>query len=305
MKTNKSVIMFGKKISVVLLALLVIGVVGVSAALLTYFGKITTTVDVEQAVTLDGIDCSSNECSQALAAAGGETITTNEYTAESQTSVDIPISIVSVYANESGEQDGGVESIITSYNLYAGDPQGTEDRIRIEASDAGLTDLNSLNSISFSQNVLEGYIGHVDVRLEDKTLVFEYAKVDPADCDDVADYPSGQVNTFGDKGILDDDAYAWLSSGLPGPCGDAAFDANHKSLADWKTSDGTTTIVALEFEVDSWIATSNSKIKDIEVNGVLQDTITIQSYKDIVFEKEIMFANGAIGQYTIETEVQI
>ena len=272
----------------------------VSAVLITYFGNITTTVDVERAITLGGVGCSSNVCSQSLTAFGGETAATTEYNLSSQTSVDIDVSIVSTIT----PTDGGVESVTAVYTLYAEGTNPREDRIRITGSDAGLTDLDSLTNISFSQNVSEGYIGHIDIRLEDKTLVFEYAKVDPTNCDN-APYPTGLQNTFGDKGIVDSDAYGWLASGVAGYCGLPEFDDNHKSLAQWKISDGTKNIVALEFEVDSWIATSKSRLKDIRVNGVLQNTIIIQSEQDVVFDNEIKFADGAEGTYTIETEVQV
>ena len=56
-----------KIISIVLLSLLVVGIV--SAGLLTYYGRIETTVNVEQAVVLegpDGANCPGNICSESV-----------------------------------------------------------------------------------------------------------------------------------------------------------------------------------------------------------------------------------------------
>jgi len=103
--------------------------------------------------------------------------------------------------------------------------------------------------------------------------VFEYAKVDPVlGCDDSGDYPTGSFNTFSDKGIVDSGAFAWLSSGPAGPCGDGTFDANHMSLADWKSTgiagiNGSTPVLRLEIEVDNWIESSEAYINDVLVNG--------------------------------------
>src|SRR3989344_4403493 len=128
--------------------------------------------------------------------------------------------------------------------------------------------LNEIDSISWDAYVVDGYAPHVDVFLDNgKTLVFEYAKVDQNDCDDVADYPDGAINTFYDKGIVDDSAYAWLSSGPAGPCGNETFDANHNSLAEWKASDGEEEITKIEIEVDGWIYESESHIWNVEINN--------------------------------------
>ena len=166
-----------------------------------------------------------------------------------------------------------------SLRLFAGEitsfPPTNEARLRINL-DSGTT-LEDLESVSWMQFVDHGYISHVDVLLDtagdgggvDDALVFEYAKVDPDDCDDSEDYPLGSVDTFGDKGIVDDGAFAWLNSGPPGPCGDSVFDAGHKSLAEWKTAFPNAKIIALEIEVDGWIEESEAFIDDVKINDVL------------------------------------
>src|SRR3989344_2031935 len=166
-----------------------------------------------------------------------------------------------------------------SLRLFASEitsfPPTNEARLRINL--ASETTLSDLESISWMQFVDHGYISHVDVLLDtagdgggvDDALVFEYAKVDPEDCDDSEDYPTGSVNTFGDKGIVDSGAFAWLNSGPPGPCGDSVFDAGHKSLAGWKTAFPNAKIIALEIEVDGWIEESEAFLDDVKINDVL------------------------------------
>jgi hypothetical protein len=147
--------------------------------------------------------------------------------------------------------------LITDY------PPANEGRIRIPLE--GMT-LDDLDTLSWEVTSGVGYAPHADVFLGNgETLTFEYAKVDPTQCDDSADYPVGDFNTFNDKGIVDNGAYAWET--IPGPCGDASFDAQHKSLSDWKSSYGTEDIVAIEIEVDGWISESGAHISSVMLNG--------------------------------------
>lgn len=165
-------------------------------------------------------------------------------------------------------------NVLTLNNLGGTCPGDTcEKRIVIPQSDLGFTSLADLDTISWEADVLDGYLPHVDVFLDtdndgfsDTTLTFEYAKVDPTQCDN-APYPTGRLNTFDDKGIVDSGAYAWET--IPGPCGDASFDAQHKSLADWKTTYSTADVTKIEVEVDNWIAESNSNVWEISVNNVI------------------------------------
>ena len=133
--------------------------------------------------------------------------------------------------------------------------------------------LTDLNNISWQTNVIQGYLPHADIFLDldsdgisDDVLVFEYAKVDPFLCDN-APYPIGILDTFGNKGILDDNSYAWLNSGVPGPCGNPTFDNNHKSLSDWKIFYPSAEILRIQIEVDGWIETSEAYVDDTVING--------------------------------------
>lgn len=151
----------------------------------------------------------------------------------------------------------------------AGSCPGTtcEKRITIEASDIGITTLDDLQTIEWDAVVSDGYLPHIDVFLDNgEVLVFEYAKVQPV-CDN-APYPTGELSTFGDKGIVDDTAKAWLSSGVPGPCGDPTFEDSYRTLSDWKAFYPGVGIDRFEIEVDNWISPSSSEVSDILINGI-------------------------------------
>ena len=186
-----------------------------------------------------------------------------------------------------------------SLRLFAGEitsfPPTNEARFRVNFASG--TKLSDLENVSWMQFVDHGYISHVDVLLDingngvydgttggDDALVFEYAKVvgpvDPLGCDDVADYPLGSVDTFGDKGIVDNDAWAWLTSGPAGGCSSPPTEFFWHALSAWKagvlpseangkTINGDTKVVALEIEVDGWIAESEAFIDDVKINNVL------------------------------------
>ena len=100
----------------------------------------------------------------------------------------------------------------------------------------GVTTLADLDAVEWNSADVTGYTPFMTVSLSnDEYLVFEYAKLaGPRECDDTAAYPTGAVETFGDKGIADGNAYAWLVTEEGGGCNDQAFVNNHLTLTQWK-----------------------------------------------------------------------
>ncbi len=268
----------------------------VTATVLTFMGQVQRDVTITESFKFVGGDASP------ITIIGGESVISEDLSVESLTSVVIPLSIETTPVEE------GVEHTVNYLLDNSGGvctpwPQETcEKRIFISAEDVGIETLDDLNSISWDANVLGGYITHVDVILETDALVFEYAKIDPLDCDDVVDYPTGEVNTFGDKGIIDADAYAWLSSGVPGYCGLPEFDATHNSLTEWKITRGSEKVIGFEIEVDNWVSPSNSEVKNILINGNPVE-VSIKPSDKLAFNVETEFGLLNIGNYTIETTV--
>ncbi|MBI4116324.1 hypothetical protein HY449_01120 [Candidatus Pacearchaeota archaeon] len=170
-----------------------------------------------------------------------------------------------------------ITDFVNSSNWY-------EARINISFDNPNNISLNNFENMSWQTNVILGYMPHADIFLDlnsdgisDDVLVFEYAKVDPTICDgsiipNDRIYPTGVLNTFDNKGILNNETYAWLNSGPPGPCGDLTFDNNHKSLSDWKINYSGANILKIQIEVDGWIPAfpeHESYVDDVKINGQL------------------------------------
>jgi hypothetical protein len=175
---------------------------------------------------------------------------------------------------------------------------GPEGRVRIEFPGHDFT-LNDLSTLSWAQYVTEGYMAHVDVLLDldndgvydtgDDALVFEGAKVNTAHCD-ATPYPTGALTTFGSTlgEEINSGSYAWLSSGPAGGCSTGPETFFWHTLAAWKagpettqangkTISGSTKVLALEFEVDGWIAASEAYLDDITLNGVVIENFDVQT----------------------------
>lgn len=337
---KRKISILGRQIPVWVLVLTLIGGLG-SATLLTYFGTITTTVDVTQAVTLNGNEWDTPTIDAYSIYNGWEQKKTSSVNLLSNTANrNIRMDITSTTENgiTTSRDSVGMSTTWSSNELASADASlsgntvtleanehavdwsdASESRIVIEANDIenllGLTadlTLNDLETISWNANVINGYVPHVDVFLDNgKTLVFEFAKTNPASCD-VTPYPLGVMNTFGVNGIVDTNAYGWLSSGPAGPCGDPIFEANHKSLADWKVSDGNVKVLRLELEVDAWISNTKSEISNIAINGAtktietISNPITVNKESAEVFYTNSIFADNLdAGSYVITTTVDL
>jgi len=191
--------------------------------------------------------------------------------------------------------------------------------------------LSQLSTISWDVFVDAGYIAHVDVIIDidgdgvrDDALVFEYDKVQtPSDqlIVDMNFQRDAWVNTFDDKGIVNDDAIAWLSSGLSGGLNSPGFINGLLSL--WKSGiatdidgstvviDGSTVILGFEIEIDSWIIQSDdtknpiSTIRNIQINGMPVE-VSLQPLDSLEFNVETEFAIDIVPNiYTITTTVDL
>ncbi len=315
---KKKINIFGKVVSVPLV-ILVATLALVSAAFIPYFATITGLVAVGQGLTWDGQEWDSAQ----LFSFDGESTTsleektfTSPHYLENIASVEGEFALVTT-CMEGGSPCDGVDGVDWYYDymltVLGGPGDGLEKRVAILASEAGISDLSDLDNISWGADVFAGYLPHVDVFLDnDEVLVFEYAKVNPAMCDGSTVpgdgiYPTGVLSTFKDKGMVNDLAYAWLSSGVPGPCGVTAFDDNHRSLADWKNEYPAAKILRFEVEVDSWIPTlptPEAIVSSIKVNGVSVEVSRLEAGEKIDFNFNVHFPKMLVpGGYNITTEV--
>jgi len=306
---KKKVSLFGKSFSV--FAIVMVAMIGlVAAALIPYFGLITGMVTVDQGLTWDGENWDAdlvfdfdNEDTTSLDA---ETFTSNHYL-ENTANVDAEFNLVTT-CEATGD---GCDDIEWGYEYLLDNSAGTcdnypaegwreecEKRVVLNAPMA----LSDLDTISWSANVMDGYAPHVDVILDNgKSLTFEYATID-SDCNDPASYPTGEILTFDDMGIVDVNAYAWES--LPGACGDAAFDAQHLTLAAWKSVYPTANIVRIDLEIDNWISASDSDVSSILINGNSVEASGLMAGSKLYFDFLVDFPKMLKPDtYTITTNV--
>jgi len=168
-----------------------------------------------------------------------------------------------------------------AYDLLADGEQGSSDRVVVEV-ESGST-LGDLASISWDEYLDYGYAPHVDVIIDtgegSDALVFEYAyntsegSVRPEGQPTYGSLTGVWYETFSDDGngpaVIDDSAYAWLSSGPAG-----GPDIIGGTLSDWKAGnvDGslldilTTPILRLEVEIDNWLADTSAQVENIQSN---------------------------------------
>ena len=304
---NKKILMFGLPI------LAMIGFV--VAVVVPYLGQVQSSVDVTESFEFlgDGVMHAS--------ITGGEAVTSDNLYVASKTSVVIPLSI----ETEVDPNDEGIEHTVNylldnTAGVCTPWPQPTcEKRIFISAEDASVETLDALTSMTWDVNGT-GYIAHVDVLIDttgdgiaNDALVFEVAKVDPSNCEKTSEpYPTGVQNTLG-RGIVNGSAYAWLSSGAPGPgciteVTTVAGTFYTNTLTNWKAGyqgvSRTTKVIGFELEVDNWISPSNSNIKNILINGDSIE-VSIKPLDFLNFNVDTEFDLLNVGEYTITTTVDV
>jgi cysteine-rich repeat protein len=177
-----------------------------------------------------------------------------------------------------------------SANLNTGSNATTGDEARIRITMPAGTTLNDITSISWWEWTVAGYPPHVDIKIdkdgngtEDDSLVIEYAHNSMTHYSEApmpyGALPGAWYQTFSDDGngpsVIDNNAFAWLSSGEAGPPGGLLFIEG--TLAQWKAGtaedtsiDGNTAVTALEIEVDNWVVNSEAYVDDIAINGAIQ-----------------------------------
>ncbi len=268
---------------------------------IAYFGQVQRTVTLVSGIEFVGDNAADVDV------IGGENVFSNDLNINSITSVVAPIDIITTHTIEDC-------TITDTENFLLDNLDGTclpypsetcEKRIYIDAHDLEIETLSDLNTMEWEANVVDGYLPHVDVLIDtdsdgvaDDALVFEYDKVDDG-CGDGTPYPTGEFNTFDDKGSISDSSWAWLSSGAAGNCpGDVGYTV--KILTDWKILDYE--VIGFEIEIDNWISNSNSVIKNIKVNSEAVE-ISLKPSGKLSFNVESKYGLLCVGEDTITTTV--
>ena len=269
---SKKVRILGRGVPV--LAIVIMGAVLVSAALIAYFGQITGSVTVTQGLYVDGQDYNSALTYSAdmtsfekLQTTSGHNLTDNSGSdavvnivpvctssvTNDCTGIDTSIDTVGLSTTVAEITDADASAVLNSggvVSLLANKNDGSkssEARITIDGADVGVNTLSQLSTVSWHVDNGVGYAPHLDVYLDvnkdgvwtkgdDDVLVFEVAKMDNTNCDDNSTYPIGTFITS-----IGGTSYAWLDSGIAGDCSTPDFQSSYDSLANWKTKVSDTT----------------------------------------------------------------
>jgi len=322
-----------KKTAIMALALILcIGTV--SAVFLDYFGRIQTTITLNQSVLLDGKDYQT-PISESLTVYGGYYYGDFHYL---DNKANVPVDIMfEALPNTEGIE---VQYLPFAHLTAIGKPLGKEARIVIIPE--GLT-LGDLETISWLVNTVSGYPPHIDITLDvdgdgivdtEDMLTAELAVNNPA----YAPPNYGTYNTWlstfemasGDGyGQINDNTIFWVTK-----LGAGDEDAPSSTLAHWKQGivdnnpdtwtpdpdlsgiiNANAPIVKLEIEVDNWIVDTEAYIGKVEVNGIPctglpviaeGETFTLPANEILYFCAEYYIDPRLVpsGSYTVTTYVK-
>jgi len=234
-----------KKLSIGLVGLFAIALV--SAVIYNYIDSVGVDTTVSEALSVSTVAVS-------LTGYPGETLTEN-IVVDNLASVDLEVGISFIEESNEFVLDG-LTGVCMDYYPAEGWQDNCERRIVLD----GML-LSAFNTMSWDTNILEGYVSHVDLILDNgESLTFEYATFTET-CNAPATYPTGEYEFS-----INETSYAWES--IPGPCGDVDFEAQHNTLTQWKVTYPTAIISRIEIEVDNWIEQSNAEISNIVINDV-------------------------------------
>ncbi len=333
---KKKVNIFGKAIPV--FAIFILGMALVSAALITSWGTITGLVTVSQGFSLDGTDWNADtitETSVTMTSLEEKTVTSGAHYLENLAEVNAEFSLTTDCTyQEDVEGPVGCDEDVSPTIEYILDTEGNagagnEDTIYIRASDVGITTLSQLESMSWEIYTVNGYPAHVDIILGDidgntgtvDRITAEMAvNHNMAILDIDSGLPAEWLKTF--EFASNDDAFETIGDGTifwVTALGAGTADAPYGTLAQLKAGDtlanpgndvlptinGTTEVIGFEIEVDNWVADTNARIRNIEINTQEPEVSGLANGDTLNFQIVTDFPKMLIpGKYTITTTVE-
>lgn len=271
-----------KKIMAILIGLLTIGVV--SAGIITYYGKITQNVGVEQAVILD---CGSNaDCTEDVVLDGTSTVTSGVYSLESNRETDVIVKLVTIVNNS----DDVIESGITTRYI------GTLELTTKDTTSWQPTDTKTATVVY----TIVGNTFEVDVELgEGYVLVYAMDKENR-----FADYATVKRITEIDESLpmIGD----WNANPVPDYCDD------HNTFDNYEHCNGAKLWIVKESDIGvggvlSW-SNMNDYLYETDLIRFFKNgygEIVIPAGETLDFQVETTFSNSNVGTYTITTEAQV
>ena len=298
MDFKKSIKMFGKAVPIWIIASLAMAGVG-SAALLTVYGTITATVNVQQAIGLDGV------CSSTIDVAGSETGYMDTCSIKSNTVNDLAVK----FSNTCSPDCGGI-TVTNRVGLGVIGFEGSEDAFAKDFYKA--TDYNSpvgslddLNSVTTSFKVIENTFGN-DNLAPYVVIVGSGLPYDVA----VEMVPSGTAYVVGTEytGTIDSNSLFHVPGDIAGTT--ACTQADPCTLAELKAKYPGVSITKVRYALGAWPATHSNEMEVSmgvsEINGVQAVHKSVKIYGGATVptvEKYDFDALIVPGTYTIDTTV--
>ena len=202
-----------------------------------------------------------------------------------------PVFMVDLQVKTTGQALVLTNTTIVKADTYSAQLQttgtaGNGDEARMVLTPYKPMTLGQITNISWQEYLNTGYPPHVDIRVvksdgTQESIVIEYGYNTMSHYAE-APMPYGALTgawyaTFSDDGNgpaqVDDTSFGWLASGPSGPPGDATFDANSGTLANWKAGsvvsgiDSSSQVVNITIEVDNWVVQSDAYLDAVKVNG--------------------------------------
>lgn len=187
----KKLSILGKSVSVPILAILMSAIlITASAALLTYYGTITTEVDVEQSLKLDGLSWpDSGLVTESVSGVAGNAIPGDPHWL---TNMADKIILASLTSTETGCPTGGEGGLAAAFPVFELDAMVDDDAFRLVLADEVLW--GTITGISFNYFIELGpceWIPQINIRLLDASGDFAY----------YASWHSFRTNIEGDVGV--------------------------------------------------------------------------------------------------------
>lgn len=165
----KSVKMFGKSVPLLAIVMISVLLVGASAALLTYYGTITSTVAVAQSLELDGFSWDDSAVIESVSGTAGNTIPGGWHYLENMADKVISFSIAS---SETDWPTGGEGGLKEAYPEFKLDANYYDDAFRMIPGSPVLWD--DFTGISFDYEITSGpllYIPQINIALRDSVTL--------------------------------------------------------------------------------------------------------------------------------------
>lgn len=276
-----------KVLSIVLLSLLAVGIVG--AGIITYYGKITQNVEVEQAVLLD---CGESGCIEDVGSLGDSGIAISDiYTLTSNRDFEVPVKLMT----EVNPDEDGINSVhlgiarLTQKKVVFGDNHWSE------IGDEAIIHY-TIDGENFGAEIVEGEkVGYTLIYYKDNSDRFN----NPAKVIKIEAVGSNSL-PYETDGNLDE--YSYCGTVEEGQEED--YTTCHGAKIWYVPEIALSNCNGGECDID-WSQASNFLFETELIEYNQNGEIIVYPDEEFLFYTKTTFSNSNVGDYTITTEAQV